>query len=143
MSRGRGERTVVYAWERRSPSIDWFSRKHLRGAVAAAGVLAGLGLLGSAQDYRRRAHVTRAAISSVMIATETFRAEHGRCPADIHELAHPPATPTTAASYLREARVDGWGRPFRMTCPGRKHPWSADVVSGGPSGTFQDLDQIE
>jgi len=68
-----------------------------------------------------------------------FRAEVGRCPHSTVELVHPPRA---AAQYLTEVPSDGWGRPLHVRCPGRLPGDPADVVSGGPSGSFSIDDSI-
>lgn len=142
MSRAR-ERTVFFPWERRSPWRGIGSRRRLRQGVALLTVVGVIVAMEAVEEHRRRTFATWAAIWSIQDAVASFRADHGRCPASQDELVHPPELPVGASRYLHEPRSDGWGRPFRITCPGRKHPGSADVVSGGSSGTFQDLAQIE
>ncbi len=96
----------------------------------------------SLSDHERRVHATRASIVSVQRATEAFRADHGRCPSGVAELVRPPEGSIGAPRYLAQVRLDGWGREFLFTCPGGKFPASADVVSGGPEGSFG-LDRVE
>ena len=136
------ERTVVFPWESRAPAFSWFSRRHA-GAEERADLEVGLGVLVSLDDRRRKVHVTRAAIRSVMLATEAFRADLGRCPASIEELARPPEVAGVTGRYLAEVRLDGWGRPLQMRCPGWKHPSSADVVSSGPPEGLFPAETIE
>lgn len=130
-------RTVVFHWERRSLLPAWAHIRHARTLVLAALALGALWTVNAAADRRRRIVATHAAISSIERAVQTFRADHGRCPASIAELARPPQTPETTGRYLAELRTDGWGNPFALTCPGGKHPGSADVRSQGiPEGLF-------
>lgn len=143
MSPRRGiEQGVEFSWERRRRWFAWASVRHAR-ALAGGGV-ALLALTGavSVSDHGRRVHATRSAIVSVQRATEAFRADHGRCPSGIAELVRPPEVADGAPRYLSQVRLDGWGREFLFTCPGGKFPASADVVSGGPEGTFG-LDRVE
>ena len=140
MSNAPRERRIVFPWERRMPVLSWFSRRHARAAVLALATGLSVYALVALEGYHRRTHATRAAIRSIMLGVDAFRADHGRCPSGVTELAHPPKG---SGPYLREARLDGWGRPFLLVCPGRRNPSSADVISGGPTGTFLDLEQIE
>ena len=142
MSRRREERTIELPWDRRRRWGAWLSMRHARGFAGAAVALVVLTGAVEVNDHRRRVHATRSAIVSVQRATEAFRADHGRCPGGIAELVRPPVGSRGAERYLAEARVDGWGRPFSYTCPGGKFPASADVVSGGPDGSFG-TDRVE
>lgn len=138
----RADEGVEFAWERRRRWLTWLSVGHARGFVGAgAAVLCVAGAV-SVSDHQRRVHATRAAIVSVQRATEAFRADHGRCPSGVAELVNPPEGSQGPAHYLAQVRLDGWGREFLFTCPGRKFTTSADVVSGGPEGTFG-LERVE
>ena len=137
------ERTVVFPWESRAPAFSWFSRRHAGVGVAIVLCLVGAWVLVSLDDRRRKVHATRAAIRSVMLATEAFRADLGRCPASIEELARPPEVSGVTGRYLTEVRLDGWGRPLQLRCPGWKHPSSADVVSSGPPEGLFPAETIE
>jgi general secretion pathway protein G len=99
-------------------------------------------LYGLAQVHRERRAIfaTRAAIATVLRAVEAYRADHeGRCPASADALVVPP---DGARPYLRRVPTDGWGRPLRIVCPGRKNPDVADVSSAGPTGSFDDPTQV-
>lgn len=138
----RADEEVEFTWQRRRKWLSWLSVRHARGLVGGAlGLCAVTGAV-SVNDHQRRVHATRASIVSVQRATEAFRADHGRCPHGIGELVHPPEGSQGAASYLAQTRLDGWGREFLFTCPGGNFPTSADVVSGGPEGSFG-LDRVE
>ncbi len=126
------ERRVVFPWESRAPAFSWFSRRHAGAALAVLCACLAAWVLASLDDRRRRVHATRAAIRSVMLATEAFRADHGRCPAGVDELTHPPEVAGVTGRYLAEPRLDGWGNPLQVRCPGWKHPSSADVVARSP-----------
>lgn len=139
--RGTGESRIFFPWERPRARISWLSRRNLGTAL-----LLGLGALGvyvlvRVEARRTAVHVTRAAISDTRRAYEAFLADHeGRCPTSVTELVQPS---DGHEPYLARAPRDGWGRPLRVVCPGRKDPQGVDVISGGPSGTFEDLDQMD
>jgi general secretion pathway protein G len=142
MKRRRGSETlIVFPWERRQRRLAVLTRRHT-GMIATALVVILFGWILLRVEARRRAvRSTRATIGNVMRAVEAFRADHdGRCPEGFAELLNPPAG---HEPYLARVPKDGWGRDLRMRCPGRKHPETADVRSGGPSGNFEDRDQIE
>lgn len=140
--RRRPERVVEFTWERRNRWWSWLSVRHARALIGAVVAVSALLLAVSVNAHTRRVHATRASIVSVQRATEAFRADHGRCPSGVAELVRPPEGSRGARRYLARARVDAWGRDFLYTCPGGKFPASADVVSGGPEGSFG-LDRVE
>lgn len=39
--------------------------------------------------------------------------------------------------------LDAWGRPFLLTCPGRRNPASYDLISLGPEGDTRGFARIE
>jgi general secretion pathway protein G len=135
------ESRILFPWERRGTLLARLSRRHARLVLAAAVVLLGAWALLRVESRRRAVHATRASIANVMRAVEAFRADHeGRCPAGAAQLV----APTDGHEpYLARAPRDGWGRALRIACPGRLHPASADVTSAGPSGSFEDQDQIQ
>jgi type II secretory pathway pseudopilin PulG len=143
MTRGPYARTVFFAWERGSAWRRALHRARLRALVLAGAAALVFSGVGAVEAHRRRTFATRAAAWSIQDAVAAFRADHGRCPSGLEELAHPPETLRGVRRYLSEPRADGWGNAFRVTCPGRRNPHSADVVSGGSSGTFRDLSQVE
>jgi hypothetical protein len=138
------ERQLVFPWERTAPAFAWVSRRRA-GAVALFAAVALLAWsVWSVDDRRRRTNATRAAIRSVMVATEAFRADYGRCPRDLDELARPSEVAGVTGRYLHEPRLDGWGQTLAFTCPGGKHPSSADVVSrGAPLGLLLPAEPID
>jgi len=137
------ETRVVFPWQRRSVVLDWLTSRRRRSLVWL-GVL-GLVMAGllRVEDHRRRTLATRAALTSVRGAVAAFRADHGRCPSGMEELVRPPTDGARPGPYLVDARMDGWGRPLRITCPGRNPGGAADVESGGASGTLEDLYRID
>jgi general secretion pathway protein G len=133
--------SIFLPWEKRGTRLAWLSRRHARAGLLAGVVLLAAWCLTQVVARRRAVYATRAAIGNVMRAVEAFRADHeGRCPTGVAQLLAPG---DGREPYLARAPRDAWGRPLRVTCPGRKHPTSADVTSGGPDGNFDDRDQIE
>ena len=142
MARRRGgESRIFFPWERRNRRVRLLSRRHAGIALAVTAVLMMAWVLMRVEARRRATHATHAVITNVQRAVEAYRADHdGRCPDTLAQLTNPGGA---QEPYLSREPLDGWRRALRMRCPGRKHPESADVVSGGPSGTFEDTDQIE
>jgi len=63
-------------------------------------------------------------------------ADHdGGCPGDL----------AAAAAYGRfeQSPRDAWGRPLRLTCPGRREGFAYELISDGPDGKPGGLDRIE
>ena len=128
-------RGVVFHWERRQIIPEWAQVHHARSLVLVALAVGALWGLGAVATRRRRIQATLAAIASVERAVETFRADHGRCPTGVAELVNPPQSADRLPRYLAELRTDGWGNALALTCPGARHPGSADVRSQGiPEG---------
>ena len=140
--RGKNERKITFPWDTRRSRLAWFSRRHARAvALASFAVVCGMGLA-QVEARRRAVFATRATISTVIRATEAYRADHdGNCPVGgVNDLVNPGGG---MEPYLGHVPHDGWGNGFRMVCPGRKNPHGADVTSAGPSGAFEDIDQVE
>ena len=76
-------------------------------------------------------------ISRIKHAARLFRADHGRCPDNVEELASPPGEIKYLNSY-----VDPWGKPYKLICPARLDPGGVDVLSGGPDRSFDGRDTI-
>jgi hypothetical protein len=110
-----------------------FTGSRWRAALVALLLVLSIGTLARAAKERDRERLTRVAIDEVHRAVTRFRAEVGRCPRSMEELAHPPRG---GSHYLREIPLDGWGQPLLMRCPGRGDPDDADVISAGPSGSL-------
>ena len=131
---------VLLPWERKRGWLaDPASGRRWRGVVLwLCAVGAVLGALRFA-DRQARVRTTRAGIAEVQRAVALFRAEVGRCPHSTVELVHPPRA---AAQYLTDIPTDGWQRPLYVRCPGRQPGDAAEVVSGGPNGSFSIDDSI-
>lgn len=132
----RGEPTVFFPWERRRGVRTLFGRARARQALLLVGALAVFLVL---RDRERRAadvRATRAEITTAIGAVAAWRADHDRsCPASLADLV--------AGGYLHEVPRDAWGRPLRVTCPGRRDPRGFDVSSDGPDGEPMGLDRVE
>jgi general secretion pathway protein G len=137
MARRRlGERTVFLPWERQGALRRLGLRRARPLAFAALFVVA---LAGLWARERRRSGVrsTRAAILVARRGLDTYRADHeGQCPpGGLDELAQ--------RGYLAQAPGDAWGRPLRLSCPGRRPGKAYDLLSDGPDGEPGGLDRVE
>ncbi len=142
MARRRNDdRRIFFTWETRRARMAFFSRRWLRIVLVGVATAWFVWVVVGVSARHRATFATRASIANVLQAVEAFRADNeGRCPGTLAELVSPG---NGREPYLTRLPEDGWGRPFRFRCPGRKHPRSGDVTSGGPSGSFEQPDQIE
>jgi len=131
---------VIIPWERHGALLDFLRGSWLRKSLAAAAVVAAIVWAFRHDDQRSRIRETRAAVAELEQAVARFRADHGRCPRGLAELARPPSG---SLAYVREVPRDGWGHAFALLCPGRRSGDVADVRSRGPDGTWFGMDEIE
>ena len=136
MARRRSrEQTIFFPWERRGGLLR-FGWVRARPLLAALGMALLLLLLGMRQRTRTGVRSTRAVLVVVHEAIDAYRADHDEgCPKSLASLRED--------GYLTIEPVDAWGRPLQLTCPGRRHPESYDLISFGPSGDPNGLDRVE
>ncbi len=137
MARRRlGERTVFLPWERQGALRRLGLRRARPLALGALFVVALVGLW--AREQRRSGvRATRATLLVARRALDTYRADHeGQCPpGGFDELSQ--------RGYLAQAPGDAWGRPLRLSCPGRRPGKPYDLLSDGPDGEPGGLDRVE
>ena len=130
------ESKVFFPWERRRGVFGVLGRARVR-LVAAA--IAGLLLIIWIRAREERAagvRATRATITTAHAAVSAYRADHANaCPKEWSELV--------LGGYAAEVPVDAWGRPLRLTCPGRRDTKGFDLASDGPDGEPYGLDRVE
>ena len=132
----RSESRVFFPWERRRGVFGILGRARVR--LVAAIVLALLLIVWVRAREERAAGVraTRASIDGAFRAVGAYRADHqGACPKDLKELVE--------GNYARDVPIDAWGRPLRLTCPGRRDPKGFEISSDGPDGIPGGLDRVE
>jgi general secretion pathway protein G len=107
----------------------------MRPVLIALGVLAFVILVGIRERRNAGVRQTRATLVTVRSAVEAYMAEHdGGCPAELAGvLEH---------GGFEQVPKDAWGRPLRLTCPGR-HDARYELESDGPDGEPGGLDRIE
>lgn len=136
MARRKSSSSVFFPWERRHGARSLAGRSGLRLAVIVALVVAAFVWLRGREEHAASVRATRASISTAFHGTMAFRADHGgACPRDVTELV--------AQGYLRELPMDAWGRPLRLTCPGRRDARGFELASDGPDGLPGGLDRVE
>ncbi len=137
MRRRRNEpQRVFFPWERRRGVLGALGRARLKLGLALAvlGLLA-LGLR-AREEHAASVRATRAQISNATRHVASYRADHkGKCPEALAELVK--------QGYARDVPLDAWGRPLRLTCPGRRDTRGFDLSSDGPDGVPGGLDRVE
>jgi general secretion pathway protein G len=132
----RTDPRVFFPWEKRRGLRSLVGRGRVGQVLTAAAAIAVAVLL-----YRRERHAadvraTHAEIGIAEGAVSLWRADHDRgCPGSMADLV--------SGGYLHEVPRDAWGRPLRVTCPGRRDPLGFDVTSDGPDGEPGGLDRVE
>jgi general secretion pathway protein G len=127
---------VFFPWERRRGLFGVLGRARVR-LVAAALVLGALIYWMHGREERAAGiRATRASITTMYRAVSAYRADHsGACPKELGELV--------SGGYTRDIPVDAWGRPLRLTCPGRRDARGFEISSDGPDGIPGGLDRVE
>jgi general secretion pathway protein G len=127
---------VFFPWERKRGAVFLLGRGRTRLVVAAVVGLALLGLLRHREEKLASIRATRATIDVAFRSIGSYRADHGgACPRELEELV--------SGGYAPDVPLDAWGRPLRLTCPGRRDPRGFDVSSDGPDGEPGGLDRVE
>jgi general secretion pathway protein G len=128
--------SVFFPWERRRGLFGVIGRARVR---VVGGVLLGIVVivtLHGVEEKSAAARATRASITTMFRAVSAYRADHaGACPKELGELV--------AQGYTRDIPLDAWGRPLRLTCPGRRDPQGFEIQSDGPDGVPGGLDRVE
>jgi general secretion pathway protein G len=132
----RDEPKVFFPWEKRRGLRSLFGRARARQVLLATVTLALFLVLQARERHAAQVRATRAEITTAVLAISAFRADHDKaCPAALGDLV--------TAGYLRAVPRDAWGKPLRVTCPGRRDPAGFDVSSDGPDGEPGGTDRIE
>ncbi|MBX3193286.1 MAG: type II secretion system protein GspG [Labilithrix sp.] len=132
----RGESRVFFPWERRRGLFGVLGRARVRLVAAAIVGLVVIVWIRAREERAAGVRATRATITQAYFAVSAYRADHaGACPKELGELV--------TGGYAQEAPIDAWGRPLRLTCPGRRDPQGFDLVSDGPDGEPFGLDRVE
>jgi general secretion pathway protein G len=104
-------------------------------AAAALGIVLLL-WIHNVEERSAGLRATRASITTMYRAVAAYRADHsGACPRELGELV--------GQGYSRDVPLDAWGRPLRLTCPGRRDAQGFEIQSDGPDGLPGGLDRVE
>jgi len=132
----RAQTRVFFPWERKRGVLGLVGRARARLVLWT---LLGVALVVVVQTRERREadlRATRASIGVAERAVAAYRADHGgACPKELRELV--------GGGYARDVPEDAWGRPLRLSCPGRRDPAGFDLESDGPDGLPGGLDRVQ
>ena len=132
----RGESRVFFPWERRRGLFGALGRARVRLVLAVALAVAAIVWIRGREEHAAGVRATRAAITGAFFAVSAYRADHdGACPHQLAELV--------TGGYAQDVPIDAWGRPLRLTCPGRRDPQGFEIASDGPDGVPGGLDRVE
>jgi general secretion pathway protein G len=132
----RNELKVFFPWERRKGVFGILGRARVRLVAAAVVVVLLIVWIRAREEKAAAVRATRATMDGAYRSVTAYRADNaGACPKDFAELV--------TKAYAREVPVDAWGRPLRLTCPGRRDPLSFEISSDGPDGVPGGLDRVE
>lgn len=136
MARRRSEPKVFFAWERKRGFLGALARARVRQVLLVGGAVAFIALLRHREERASAIRATRVTITTADRQMAAYRSDHaGACPKALPELV--------ATGYARDLPLDAWGRPLRLTCPGRRDPLGFDLSSDGPDGLPGGLDRVE
>jgi len=132
----RAEPRVFFPWEKRRGVRSLLGRSGARRVLLLGGALAVFIVLRQRERHAAEVRSTRATITTTTNAVAAWRADHDRgCPPSLADLV--------SGGYVHQVPRDAWGRPLRVTCPGRGDPLSFEVASDGPDGEPGGLDRVE
>ena len=135
MKRRRASK-VFFPWERRRGVFGVIGRARLRIVLGIGLALAIIVWVRGREERAAGIRATRASITTMFRAVASYRADHaGACPKELTELV--------TGGYSRDVPVDAWGRPLRLTCPGRRDSLGYEISSDGPDGIPGGLDRVE
>ncbi len=137
MRKGQRIGKVFFPWERRRGLFGVIGRARARIVAGVIGVVVVIVWVHGREEKSAGIRATRASITTMFRAVSAYRADHGSgsCPKELGELV--------AGGYARDVPVDAWGRPLRLTCPGRRDPLGFEISSDGPDGIAGGLDRVE
>ncbi len=127
---------VFFPWERRRGVLGVLSRARVRLVAFGIVFVAVVVWIRVREEHAASVRATRATLTSATLAVAAYRADHGgSCPRELVDLV--------SGGYARDVLLDAWGRPLRLTCPGRRDPQGFEIVSDGPDGVPWGLDRVE
>jgi general secretion pathway protein G len=131
-----GHRHIFFPWERRGGFRRWLRLGRLRPVLIVLGILGFVVLVGARERQSAGIRQTRATLITVRNAVDAYMADHdGACPSELAAVVDYAA--------FEQVPKDAWGRPLRLSCPGRHGDLRYELESDGPDGEPGGLDRIE
>ena len=133
---GDADKRIFFPWERRGGLFRAFRLQRLRPFLAAAAVVALIGVIWVRERTATGIRVTRTTMADVSRSLDLYLADHGgQCPRRFEQLQ----------PYGRSKGTprDAWGNPLRLTCPSPKGLLPYHLMSDGPDRQPGGLDRIE
>lgn len=130
------DKRIFFPWEGRGGLRRFFAVGRVGPIALFLLVLSFVWWVGARERVYSGERQTRVSLALLRTAVQRYQADHeGRCPAKLDELL----------VYLKKESVpaDGWGRPFRLICPGDRPGIPFLLMSDGPDGRAGGLDRIE
>jgi general secretion pathway protein G len=130
------ESRLFFPWEGRRGLKRFFRLGPLRPVLVLGFGLGFVVLLGVRERRAAGVRQTRATMLDVRRSVEGYLADHdGGCPPSLEKLSE--------ISQKEGPPLDAWGRPLRLTCPGRFESAPYELMSDGPDGEPGGVDRIE
>ena len=145
----RSHHTVSFLRTRTAATSRGFTLIELLLVMVILAVLAALVVprfVGRTEDVKLKA--TKADISSIEMALDTFEIDCGRYPTTEEGLGAllepPPNVKGWHSKYLKKGTPkDPWGNPYVYRCPGQHNADGYDLYSFGPDGQDGGGDDID
>ena len=132
----RGEPRIFFPWETRGGVVRRLGLDRARPFLLGLFALGFVVVIGVREHRITGERQTRAILGVVGDAVDRWMAEHeGTCPANLAQVAE--------WANLKQAPRDAWGRPLRLSCPGRREGSRYELSSDGADGQPGGLDRIE
>ena len=136
MARRSSRARVFFPWERKRGLLGVLGRVRWRLVIGVVVFILFIVSVRRREEHAAAVRATRATLTTASRAVASFRADHsGVCPHELTELV--------SGGYAHDLFSDAWGRPLRLTCPGRRDSAGFDMWSDGPDGVLGGLDRVE
>jgi general secretion pathway protein G len=134
--RSSADSRIFFPWESRGGILRRLRLGRVRPLLVAALVVGFVVVVAVRERRRAGIRQTRATLLDTRAALDAYMADHdGGCPGDLGQIV--------GYGHFEQWPRDAWGRPLRLTCPGRREGSPYELMSDGPDGKPGGLDRIE